>query len=65
MGLPKVTQLVPVSALKSEFIDKPSVVPMVLRYTHSGLEFPSKILGCLDWTQIPRKPGPNEVQYNL
>ena len=50
MGLPKVTQLVPVSALKSEFIDKPSVVPMVLRYTHSGLEFPSKILGCLDWT---------------
>ena len=59
MGLPKVTQLVPALALKSESVDKSSVVPMVLCYTHSGLEFPSKIFGCLHWTQTPNEPGPN------
>lgn len=59
MDFPKVTQLVPALALKSESNDKSSVVPMVLGYTHSGLEFPSKILGCLDWTQTPSEPGPS------
>ena len=59
MGLPKVTPLVPALALKSESVDKSSVVPMALCYNHSGLEFPSKIFGCLHWTQTPNEPGPN------
>ena len=63
MCLPKVTQLVQESGLKSGFIVKSSVFPMALCYTHSGLEFPSKIFGCLPWTQIPIKPGSNKVQY--